>query len=231
MTLQVSVATSSDDAKEKSNGVVLISKSDLEFTTDQLVGIRFTGIGVPQGATISSASVQFQALEVDSEITSLIIEGQASDSAPTFTVATNDISSRPRTTAFAAWSPLAWATIGEAGPNQQTSDISSVIQEIVDRTGWSSGNSLVVIITGSGNRVAESFDGDSGAAAAPLLRVTYSTATGTPTPTATPGVTPTATPTATPTPTPTPEPGVILQLVSGAIGLALLNKRRNRSRG
>jgi len=59
------------------------------------------------------------------------------------------------------------------------------------------------------------------------------TATPTPTPTATPTPTPTATPTptptATPTPTPTPEPGAILQLVSGGIGLAWLNRRRNRS--
>jgi len=42
------------------------------------------------------------------------------------------------------------------------------------------------------------------------------------TPTATPGATPT------PTPTPTPEPGVMLQLVTGGIGLAFLNKRRMR---
>ena len=42
------------------------------------------------------------------------------------------------------------------------------------------------------------------------------------------GPTPTATATATPTPTPTPEPGVMLQLVSGSIGLAWLNRRRNR---
>ncbi len=47
-----------------------------------------------------------------------------------------------------------------------------------------------------------------------------------PIPTATP--TPTSTPTATPTPTPTPEPGVVLQLVSGGVGLAWLQRRRNR---
>jgi hypothetical protein len=45
-----------------------------------------------------------------------------------------------------------------------------------------------------------------------------------------PGPTPTATPTATPTPTPTPEPGVLLQLVSGGIGLVWLNGLRNRRR-
>jgi hypothetical protein len=41
-------------------------------------------------------------------------------------------------------------------------------------------------------------------------------------------VPPSPTPPATPTPTPTPEPGVILQLVLGGIGLAWLNRRRNR---
>jgi hypothetical protein len=41
----------------------------------------------------------------------------------------------------------------------------------VDRPGWASGNSLVLIITGSGENVAESFDGE--ATAAPLLHIEY----------------------------------------------------------
>jgi hypothetical protein len=61
--------------------------------------------------------------------------------------------------------------VGEAGLDQRTPDIASVIQEIVSRPGWTSGNSLVVIITGTGERVAESYDGV--AAAAPLLHVEY----------------------------------------------------------
>ena len=73
--------------------------------------------------------------------------------------------------------PVAWTTLDEAGPDRQTPDIASVIQEIVDRQGWSNGNSLVVIITGTGERVAESFDGVS--AAAPLLHVEYITGNGT----------------------------------------------------
>ncbi len=59
----------------------------------------------------------------------------------------------------------------------------------------------------------------------------------TPTPTQTPTVTPTATPaatpptptpTTTPTATPTPEPSLMLQLVAGGVGLALLDRRRTR---
>ena len=47
----------------------------------------------------------------------------------------------------------------------------SVGGEVVARPGWSSGNSLVVIITGTGSRTAESFDGD--AAGAPVLYVEF----------------------------------------------------------
>jgi hypothetical protein len=61
--------------------------------------------------------------------------------------------------------------VREAGPDQQTPDLSPVIQEIVDRPGWSSGNALAIIITGSGKRVAESFNGD--ANGAPLLHLRY----------------------------------------------------------
>ena len=57
--------------------------------------------------------------------------------------------------------------MGEAGVDQRTSDLSPVIQEIVDRGGWVEGNAIVIIVTGS--RVAESYNGDN--AAAPLLHV------------------------------------------------------------
>jgi len=67
---------------------------------------------------------------------------------------------------------VAWKIKREAGADQKTSDLTTVIQEIVDRSGWASGNSLAVIITGSGKRVAESIDGYP--AAAPLLHVEYS---------------------------------------------------------
>ena len=82
------------------------------------------------------------------------------------------VSSRSRTTASVSWSPAAWTAVGQAGPEQRTPNIAPVIQELVNRSGWSSGNSLVIIITGTGERTGESFNGNSGAA--PLLRVVFS---------------------------------------------------------
>ncbi|MCB0190947.1 MAG: hypothetical protein KDJ65_03285 [Anaerolineae bacterium] len=171
--VEVRVAASSDDAEEEAGDVDLDS-SDLELVFDdsnQTVGMRFNGVNIPQGATITGAYVQFQVDETGSTATSLTIQGQAANNASTFTTANNNISSRPRTTASASWAPVAWSNIGEAGPDQRTPDLSSVIQEIVDRSGWSGGNSLAIIITGSGERTAESFNGSQ--TGAPLLHIEY----------------------------------------------------------
>lgn len=54
---------------------------------------------------------------------------------------------------------------------QRTPSLVSVIQEIVGQSGWARGNALALIVTGSGNRTAESFEGDPNGA--PLLHVMY----------------------------------------------------------
>jgi hypothetical protein len=172
--VQVRVAARADDAEESATGSVSTGSSDLELVfdgSDQLVGMRFNAVAIPPGATITSASVQFQADQASSGATSLTIQGQAADNAATFS-STAKVSTRSRTASAVAWSPVPWTIVGQAGPNQQTPSIASVIQEIVNRPGWISGNSLAIIVTGTGQRVAESFDGLP--TGAPLLRVEYS---------------------------------------------------------
>jgi hypothetical protein len=137
------------------------------------VGIRFNGLSIPQGAVITNAYLQFQTDEVFSGATNVMIEGHATNNAPTFTSANANISSRTRTNAAVDWTPAPWTSVGEAGPDQQTPDIAAVIQEIVNRPQWLSGNSLALMIAGSGRRTAESFNGD--AAGAALLEVTFTT--------------------------------------------------------
>ena len=163
--------------EERTAGAIDLESSDLELVYDvgfnQTVGMRFNSITVPPGATILDAHIQFKVDETPSNPTSLVIRGQADDNPVTFASANFAISSRPLTTESVNWSPSPWSTIGAAGPNQQTPDISTIVQEIVDRPGWSNGNSLAMIITGIGERVAESYDGDP--TGAPLLVITYST--------------------------------------------------------
>jgi cytochrome c peroxidase len=178
--VEVRVTAGADDAEEDTSLHVDLGSSDLELTeeaTAQTVGIRFAGVDIPPGATISRAYVQFAADETQSGPTALVIQGEAADNALGFTTATGNVSSRVRTSAAVAWPAVPpWAALGESGPDQRTPDIAAVIQEIVDRGGWASGNALAIILTGSGRRTAESFDGDKGRA--PLLHVEYAVGPG-----------------------------------------------------
>ena len=167
------IAVSSDDAEESATGSYSGSSSDLELVFDgsnQQVGLRFPNITVPKSATITRAYVQFEADEAQSESTALTIRGQAADNPATFSSA-NKISTRPRTAAAATWSPAAWAVTSEAGPNQRTTDLSAVVQELVNRPGWASGNALALLVTGTGHRTARAYDGKP--AGAPLLHVEF----------------------------------------------------------
>ncbi|MGH9463626.1 MAG: PKD domain-containing protein, partial [Vicinamibacteria bacterium] len=172
--IEVRVSARSDDAEESSSGSVKLGSTDLQLvreSSNQTVGMRFKGVTIPQGSVITNAYVQFQADEKKNQSGLLAIQAEAIDDAPTFRRARKNISKRARTTASVAWSPPLWEKVGEAGDDQRTPNIAAVIQEVVDRPGWASGNSLAIVITGMGKRVAESFNG--APAAAPLLHVEY----------------------------------------------------------
>ncbi|MEZ5105132.1 MAG: DNRLRE domain-containing protein [Draconibacterium sp.] len=176
--IEVRISASSDDAEElETTGAMDLTSSDLEIVhdaldasgTDQIVGIRFQNVEIPQGATITSAYIEFETDETDNEDPcDLTIYGQADDNPSTFTSSAYNISNRTKTTAFSNWSPDDWTTVDEI---HQTEDISAVVQELVNRAGWGSGNSMVYIIEGTGQRIAEAYDGETSAAA--LLVVNY----------------------------------------------------------
>jgi len=88
------------------------------------------------------------------------IFGQDTNNAATFTTAAFNITRRTKTPISVQWNNIpAWTQAGAAGTSQKTPDLSSIIQRIVNKSGWQSGNAIVIIITGKGTRTAEAFDG------------------------------------------------------------------------
>ncbi|MCA9361368.1 metallophosphoesterase [Candidatus Kaiserbacteria bacterium] len=173
--IDVRISASSDDAEEFLAGDIYLDSSDLELVTDdaeQKVGLRFRNITIPPGSTVTNAYIQFKVDEASSENTVLTIKAEDTNNASTF-AGNGNISARTLTSASVNWVPPAWTTVGQAQTGQRTPNLSSVIQEVVSRSGWSSGNAIAFVITGSGTRVAEAYDGDS--AGAPLLHIEYST--------------------------------------------------------
>lgn len=198
VTQSFTILAESDDAEEYVNainasfpaGSVDTGSSDLDLTFDEavipgtstdrgevVVGLRFANVTVPQGSQITSATITFTLVpSFDIPIrgtTTFQIHGQASDDAGTFVyevgVGNNDISGRPTTVAVADWTQGSTIEL-----TVETSDLAAVVQEIVDRGGWASGNALAFVITSNGsdanNRVVvESFE----SGAPPVLEVAY----------------------------------------------------------
>ena len=151
------------------------SGSDLELTSDseegkqQLVGIRFTGIEIPQGATIADAFIQFESDENQTGPVAITLKGEASDTAAIFKESSGDVSGRTTTINSVKWKPSDWNK-GDAGTAQRTSNLKSIVQEIVNRPGWTSGNSMAFIATS--NHLFNHRTAENGNSNGPVLTIT-----------------------------------------------------------
>ncbi|HPC92137.1 MAG TPA: hypothetical protein P5317_07655 [Myxococcota bacterium] len=182
------VAPDIQDSEQKNpttgGNAVNVNDNDLEIAgqaepgeTDYAVAVRFN-LNVPQGATICSAYVQFTAEgNVSNGVMDITIDGEDVDSSVPFTTTAGSTLARTRTTASVAWSNIPQWANNQAGVAQQTPDISTVIQEIVNRSGFAQGNPVALFFVpgNTGYRRASSItDG----AEAPQLHVTYVIGTG-----------------------------------------------------
>jgi hypothetical protein len=181
-TLSVPLAASADDAEESAIGTVDLTSTHLELPnargpiattggSDPLVGLRFAGLPIPQGATITHAAIQFTAAGTQSETTTLDITVEATDQAAAFSATTGNLSNRPITDTRLVWQPPAWSVLGEATASQRTPNLAGILQDIISRPGWASGNAIALFIKGAGRRTADAFDKSGGTP--PRLSVTY----------------------------------------------------------
>lgn len=175
------IDASDNDAEENlPTGEMDVGSSDLELGWEknkaseaQAIGLRYTGVNIPKGAKILSASIQFAQDEAkNNNPFALTIWGEASGNTKAYNNDVKNISSRNKTKASVSWQNVNdWLTKHEQGADQLTPDLTALIQEIVNRDDWSEGNSLGFIMEGIGTRTAESFDGTSNLA--PILNIEF----------------------------------------------------------
>ncbi|MHA2069598.1 MAG: DUF2341 domain-containing protein, partial [Candidatus Thorarchaeota archaeon] len=188
VTVVIPISQGSDDMEEAAGGGLDTGSSDLEMMEEaslQEIGLRFNNVVVPNNATIISADVQFSIDQTagQSGAVTITISGEKKDRPSTFAGAFN-VSSRVKTSEKVNWSPDDWCTcppnaVDDQGVNQETDDLAPIIEKIIDRPGWVSGNSLVLLLNGAtGNtRVAQTFE-NNGVDEAPTLSITYVKASG-----------------------------------------------------
>ena len=186
--VSVRISDNDDDAEEDvSDGNMNSGSSDLELSydgsEDQITGLRFRSVNVPKNATIVTAEIVFEVDQIKGgEDVSLDLDiwgESAAGGRGAFTNTDYDISSRPKAEVFGVPVVANWNDV--ANPNVDddlvTSEISAVVQAIVNHASWSSNQDMVFMVqrdagdTGNGNRTVESHDGESSAAAE--LRIRY----------------------------------------------------------
>jgi len=165
-TASMTLNNANDDIEEiDSNGEMYQGSTDLEIGTDnnrgtQTLGLRFKGMNIPQGAMITEAYIQFQADESDNIATTALITGQAIDNAPAFPNTNYYLSNViTATNNSLMWTIPAWTT-GDKAAAQRTPNLRKIVQEIIGRNGYTSASAIEINIDGTGQRVAESVEGN-----------------------------------------------------------------------
>ncbi len=177
---EVAIKNGQDDVEETEAGLIYFGSTDLEMMFDdyefypgvpngfQKIGLRFQNVLIPAGAIIKSAYIQFRSDETDDAFAEFLIYAEDSDDAAPFD--DGDLLNVSGRTTFAesvAWDPPPWTATGLTGPNQKTPDVGDLLQLIVSREGWTTGNDIVFKVVGTGVsltnenaiRVADSYEG------------------------------------------------------------------------
>lgn len=136
------------------SGTVDTGSSDLELGSDdgapgeeQIIGLYFQGLQIPQGSTVLDARVQFECdFPRDDLPNDLEIWCEDEDDALEFVEVDDNISDRPLTAASTLWSPAEWTTAQQRSPLERTPSFSGAADEVINRGGWAEGNNLVTII-------------------------------------------------------------------------------------
>ena len=198
-TVSYQVSSSGGDSEQKSipsdsgravtgSGTVSTTNTKLEIGShssgDEWSGAaRFTGVAVPQGSTITSATFSLKAdasYSASPNVVKIYVSAEDSDNAAALSTSSGDLnaSTRPRTTAT-----LVADVSSITGGNWYDFDVTAVVQEIVDRAGWVSGNAWVFLIDTHEDTTTNEWQDwrsyDASAADAPQITITYGSAGGT----------------------------------------------------
>jgi hypothetical protein len=144
------VSNANDDAHERVSNGAMLQQSILNLQANTTLSQAFFGIfrmqlNVPQGATINSATPRLFLFDSNLDNPAGTFHLEAADNAGAVTTTAGDIHNRPVTTASVSWNASDLFPGGTSGMFVDGPDLAAVVQEVVNRPGWESGNYIAVI--------------------------------------------------------------------------------------
>ncbi|HAZ61096.1 MAG TPA: hypothetical protein DCY89_05935 [Gammaproteobacteria bacterium] len=153
----------SESARTNVSGSLVVSGPHTQWS-----GIRFQSVGIPRGARVIDAALTMRATGTNAGASALRIWGQNADTAPGFNSGSGAVSGRPRTSSNLT------LTLNSDSSQYRITGLAPLVQQIVNRGGWQSGNALALLIQNDtrnpSNRI-EVHSADTRVTEAPLLSV------------------------------------------------------------
>ena len=139
-----------DDGEYENDSIDKLNDDDLDMGWEGEAGnimtcfTRFQNVTIPQGSVINSAVLQIYAHEDEPDPALINVYAEDIDDSPLFSE-TEALADRTMTEAKVDWDINEAWTMWEA---YSSPDLAPVIQEVIDRPGWQSGNSLTLFMIG-----------------------------------------------------------------------------------
>lgn len=112
-----------------------------------LTGLRFEGVRIPRGATVTSASLIFTPSADEKRGIKWKIQAEKAGDSAAFTATDGDLFDRTKTTAIATWTLPDWREEEAV----ESVDLKEVVKEVTDQSGWCGGNALSFLISRDGD--------------------------------------------------------------------------------
>lgn len=142
-------------------------------------GLRFQNVGIPRGATVQSARLDFvpaagnnPANPNDEQLT-LSVRAQLAGNTNAFSGGENLVGRTPKTVATTTWNVPEWQ-VASPPTHQPGPDVTSLVQEVVNLGDWCGNNAMTFFLEpSSGNSARQALSIDGAPGLQPTLTVTY----------------------------------------------------------
>jgi len=169
------VSASADDGYISSSGSFNNTNAYLvigRYESYTKIFVRFLNMTIPKGATIDSAILTLKAYATDAAVPVLVrlYFNDIDDAVAPISVAEYD--ALDLTTAYVDWSIPAFTS----GTSYNSPDIKTVVQEIVNRAGWASGNDMMLLGPDNGSgayHMKQPYSYDGGSTSGIILTINY----------------------------------------------------------
>ncbi|MDO6566205.1 PilC/PilY family type IV pilus protein [Alteromonas sp. 1_MG-2023] len=164
------VSSQNDNLEENTSGNASTGNVlNLTDNSNNYVGIRFQNVNIPQGAEITEAYIELTASSTQtSNNASMSVSAIAEDDVANFSSGVSN-----RLSNIAKTSSITWSMPSFYNNNEYSSpDITSLVEEVVNRAGWEAGNSMGFVFSNFyRERAVDSYSGSQ--SSAPKLVVKF----------------------------------------------------------